>query len=79
MYLPSNGKAAFYPMLRNSASGPEIGLPGRMSAAFNSAESQNRPSGRPSAAGELILRFFRAEAGQNLSWKPDCKPGSTIA
>ncbi len=36
-----------YPMLRNSASGPEIGLPGWISAGFQSGEPHNRPSGRP--------------------------------
>ncbi len=36
-----------YTMLRNSASGPEIGLQGRMSAGFESGKHQNRPSGRP--------------------------------
>ncbi len=33
-----------YPVLRNSASGPEIGLPGRLSAGFQSGKPQNRPS-----------------------------------
>ncbi len=36
-------------MLRNIASGPEIGLPGRISARFRSGKRQNRPSGRPNA------------------------------
>ncbi len=35
-----------YLMLRNSASGPEIGLPGRISTGFSPGEPQNRPSGR---------------------------------
>jgi hypothetical protein len=38
-----------YPMLRNNACGPEIGLSGRISAGFSSGKHQNRPSGRPSA------------------------------
>ncbi len=36
-------------MLCNSASKPEIGLLGRMSAGLQSGTPQNRPSGRPSA------------------------------
>jgi hypothetical protein len=36
-----------YPMLRNSAPGPEIGLPGRMSAGFLTGKHQHRHSGRP--------------------------------
>ncbi len=38
-----------YPMLHNSASGPEIWFPGRILAGFWSAKLQNRPSGRLSA------------------------------
>ncbi len=38
-----------YSILRNSASRPEIGLPGRISAVFCSRTHQNRPSGRPKA------------------------------
>ena len=34
-----------YPMLCNSASGSEVGLPDRISAGFQSGEPQNRPSG----------------------------------
>ena len=36
-------------MLCNNVSGPEIGLPGRISAGFQSGKLQNRLSGRPSA------------------------------
>ncbi len=38
-----------YPMLRTSASGPGIGLPGRISAEFEWGKPQNRPSGKPEA------------------------------
>jgi hypothetical protein len=32
-------------MVRNSISGPEIGLPGRISAGFKPGNAQNQPSG----------------------------------
>ncbi len=38
-------------MLRDSASWPETGLPGRTSAGFWSGKPQNRPSGRPKNLG----------------------------
>jgi hypothetical protein len=44
-------------MLRNSASGPEIGLPGRISAGFYSGKHQSPGGRRP--AGGLILMFPR--------------------
>jgi hypothetical protein len=36
-------------MLRKSASGPEVELPGRIWAGFQSGKLQNQPSGRPRA------------------------------
>ncbi len=36
-----------YFLLCNSAPGPEIRLPSRISAGFQSGKPQNRPSGRP--------------------------------
>ena len=36
-------------MLRNSASGPEIGLPGRILAGLLPGKHRNRPSGQRSA------------------------------
>ena len=36
-----------YSMVRNSASGPEIGLPGRILAGLLPGKHQNRPFGRP--------------------------------
>ncbi len=41
---PARGR---YPMLRNNASGTEIGLPGRIAAVFLSGTRQNRTSGWP--------------------------------
>jgi hypothetical protein len=43
----SLGFAVCFPMLRNFASGPEIRLPGRISAEFWSGKPQNRPSPLP--------------------------------
>ncbi len=51
-----------FPMLRNSASGPEIGLPGHISAGFLRS----------------ILRSSRLESGQNPARKPDFRPGNII-
>ncbi len=65
-----------YFRLCNSASGPEIGLAGRISAGFESGEPQNRPSGWPRPAGELILSL---EFGRKPARKPDFRPRSTIA
>ncbi len=47
--LPDHVIESMYPMLRNSASGPEIGIPGRISAGFHSGKPRSRPSGRPKA------------------------------
>ncbi len=63
---PMGPHSLSYFMLRNSASGPVIGLPGRITAGFQSGDPQNRPSGRPKA-GEPILRFSRLESGRNTS------------
>ncbi len=40
-----------YSMLRDNASGPEIGLPGWSSAGFELGKAQNRPSDRRPAGG----------------------------
>ena len=48
----------FYPMLCNSASGPEIGFPDRISAGLQSARPQNRRSGRPSAGRRADFDAF---------------------
>jgi hypothetical protein len=40
-----------YFMLRNNASGPEIGLPGRILAGLLPGKHRSRPSGGPSAEG----------------------------
>ncbi len=42
-----DGPKTMYSMLRNSASGPEIGLPGRLLAGLLPGNHQNRPSGEP--------------------------------
>jgi hypothetical protein len=50
---------AKYPMLRNSVSGPEIGLPGRILAGLLPGEHRHRPSGRPSDGQKPISVFSR--------------------
>ncbi len=47
-----------YSMLCTSASGPEIGLPGRISAGFKSGQPPSRPSGRPSAGRSADFEVF---------------------
>ena len=47
-----------YSMLRNNASGPEIGLPGRILAGLLPEKHRNRPSGRPSAGRRADFGAF---------------------
>ncbi len=47
------------PMLSHNASGPEVGLPGRISAGFQSGRPQNRPSRRPKAVRRGEFEVFR--------------------
>ncbi len=47
-----------YSMLRNNASGPEIGLPGRILAGLLPEKHQNRPSGRPKAGRRADFGTF---------------------
>ncbi len=60
---PHGRNAAGGPKLCDSASGPEHGLPGRISAGLWSG----------------ILRRPRLESGRNLVRKPDFRPGNNIA
>ncbi len=46
-------------MLRNNASEPEIGLPGRISAGLQSEKHHNRPPAGRRPAGGPISRLFR--------------------
>ena len=48
-------------MLRNSASGPDIELPGRISAGFKSGKPRHRPSGRLKAGRRTDFEVFRPE------------------
>ncbi len=57
-------------MLGNSASGPEIGLPGRISPVFLLGAPHNRPSGRPTAG------LFCSFPDDNPT---EIRPGSPIA
>ncbi len=45
-------------MLRNSASGPEIGLLGRILAGLLPGKHRNRPSGRPKAGRRADFGVF---------------------
>ncbi len=45
-------------MLRNNASGPEIGLPGRILAGLLQGKHRNRPSGLPKAGRKADLSSF---------------------
>ncbi len=47
-----------YSILRNIASGPEIGLPGRILAGLLPGRHQNRPSGRPMAGRRADFGSF---------------------
>jgi hypothetical protein len=64
--------------LKNASnkSGPDIGLPVRISAEFRSGKPRNRP---PSAGRRAGLRLARLESGRNPARKPDFRPGSTGA
>jgi hypothetical protein len=65
-------------MLRNSASGPEIGLPGRILAGLLPGKHEIRPSGRPKAGRRPIFMFSRCQSGQNPARKADILPGSRV-
>jgi hypothetical protein len=68
----------------NNASGPEIGLQGRMSSGFYLGKPQKRPSGRP---GEPFLMRSRLGSGRDPARKHNCvtygisprKAGSSLA
>ncbi len=47
-----------YSMLRSNASGPEIGLPGRILAGLLPGKHRNRPSGRPKAVRRADVGAF---------------------
>ncbi len=64
-------------MLRNSASGPEIGLPGRILVGLLPGKHRNRPSGRPSAGRGAHFDSFPVAVRPNPARK-DFRPGSTI-
>ncbi len=48
-----------YPRLRKSAPGSGTGLPGWISAGFQSGKLQNRPSGRPKAGRRAVFEAFQ--------------------
>ncbi len=54
-------------MLRNSASGPEIGLPGRILAGLLPGNHRNRPS--PISRPEALLRNIEYRLAENVLWQ----------
>jgi hypothetical protein len=62
--------SATYPMLRNSASGPEFGLPGRILAGLLQGKHRNRPSGRPAAGRRAHFSTFPIGVRQNPAGGP---------
>ncbi len=63
---------------RKSASEPDIGLPGLISAGFYSGKPQNSTL-RPKTGRSADDEASRLESGRNPAWKPDFRPGNTIA
>ena len=71
-------------MLRNIASGPEIGLPGRVLAGLLPGQHRNRPSGRPSAgrmadfgAFPVAVRLKSGPEGRSAARKHCCEHSIT--
>ena len=62
---PLAGPKPYYSMLRNSASGPEIGLPGRILAGLLPGKNRNRLSGRPKAGRRADFGGFLVAVQQN--------------
>ncbi len=65
-------------MLRNSASGPHIGLPGQICAGLLPGKHRNLPPGRPKAAQRADFGAFPVAIRKNPERKADLRPGSTI-
>jgi hypothetical protein len=56
-----------YSMLLNSASGPQIGLPGRILAGLLPVKYRNRPSGQPRAGRRGDVGAFPVAVRQPIS------------
>ncbi len=72
---------------RNSASGPEIGLPGRISAGFQLGRPQHRPFGRPSAGrradscvcpARILPKSGPEDGACRLACRPQCVQVSVL-
>ncbi len=70
--LKGLGMAEAYLMLRNSASGPEIELPGQISAGLSSGKPQNRLFGRHSAGRRAEFEVFCRDSACNLGVRHGC-------
>ena len=66
-------------MLRNNASGPAIGFPGRLLAGLPAGTNRNWPSGRHSGGRRAEFVFVRYVSGQNPVRKGDLRPRSIVA
>ncbi len=64
-------------MLRKCASGPEIGLPARISSAFCWGRPDLGPAAGPRPAGGPLLKLSLKDSDRNLARQPDVRP--TIA
>ncbi len=60
-------------MLHKSASGPQMGLPGRILAGLLPGKNRNRSSGRPKAGKRANLGAFPVAVQQKI------RPGSPIS
>ncbi len=70
----------FYSMLRNNASGPEIGLPGRILAGLQPGKHRNQPSGRPSAGGraDFAIKYWDMQSATDMTLATLRLGGGTI-
>ncbi len=66
-------------LLCDSASGPEIGLPGRISVKAYSGKPQNRPSSRLWACRKANFEVFPGKIVRNPVRKSDFWPRNIIA
>ncbi len=73
--LPRSGVSVFnYLMFRNSASGPEIGLPAPFQPDSNRESLNIGPPASLRPVGGPILKVSRPESGRNPARKPDFRP-----
>ena len=69
----------YYFMLRNNASGPQTGLPGRILTGLLPGKHQNRPSGRPKAGRGADFGTFPVAVRPKSGPEGRFWPGTIIA